>query len=184
MDTNELPPLAGSDSETFPYDEVVAHFNEVGKHFVSPELLGELDRVRATLPDGDSRLSRFLHTALDKFDGRYDNPSYLALDELGLPGADGCPDPGHAHRRRDRLLVLLMADMMRFELAAADGQSELMPELRPGPKVTAKRCRHGLRAIRSASASISTTRTRSPRRVRSAEPSSDRSPSRSVARSS
>ena len=39
---------------------------------------------------------------------------------------------------------------MRFELAAADGRSDLMPELRPGAKVTAKRCRHGLRAIRPA----------------------------------
>jgi tryptophan 2,3-dioxygenase len=150
MDTNELPTVTETAPEAFPYDEVVAYFNRVGKHFVSPQLLSELDRVRASLPDGPSRLSRFLHTALDKFDGRYDNPSYLALDQLGLPGADGCPDPGHAHRRRDRLLVLLMADMMRFELAAADGRSDLMPELRPGAKVTAKRCRHGLRAIRPA----------------------------------
>jgi tryptophan 2,3-dioxygenase len=150
MDTNEPPPLTETAPEAFPYDEVVAYFNRVGKHFVSPQLLAELDRVRASLPAGPSQLSRFLHTALDKFDGRYDNPSYLALDQLGLPGADGCPDPGHAHRRRDRLLVLLMADMMRFELAAADGRSDLMPELRPGAKVTAKRCRHGLRAIRPA----------------------------------
>src|SRR4051794_22712879 len=150
MDTNEPPPLTETAPEGFPYDEVVAYFNRVGKHFVSPQLLAELDGVRASLPAGPSRLSRFLHTALDKFDGRYDNPSYLALDQLGLPGADGCPDPGHAHRRRDRLLVLLMADMMRFELVAANGRSDLMPELRPGAKVTAKRCRHGLRAIRPA----------------------------------
>ena len=150
MYTNETPALTETDPEAFPYDEVVAYFNRVGKHFVSPHLLTELDRVRASLPADPSRLSRFLHTALDKFDGRYDNPSYLALDQLGLPGADGCPDPGHARRRRDRLLILLMADMMRFELAAADGRSDLMPELRPGAKVTAKRCRHGLRAIRPA----------------------------------
>ena len=150
MDTNEIPAVTETDPEAFPYDEVVAYFNRVGKHFVSPQLLAELDRVRSSLPADPSRLSRFLHTALDKFDGRYDNPSYLALDQLGLPGADGCPDPGHARRRRDRLLILLMADMMRFELAAADGRSDLMPELRPGAKVTAKRCRHGLRAIRPA----------------------------------
>lgn len=31
------------------------------------------------------QLARFLQTALDKFDGRYDNPSYLALEQLQLP---------------------------------------------------------------------------------------------------
>jgi tryptophan 2,3-dioxygenase len=129
--------------QTFPYDEVVAGFRRAGKHFVAPELLDRLDEVRASLgADADAQLGRFLHTALDKFDGRYDNPSYLALDQLELPGADGCPDPRHAERVRDRLLVLLMADMMRFELEAKHD--------RPDSRVTAKRCRHGLRAIRPA----------------------------------
>ena len=55
--------------------------------------------VPAGLPGPPRSWPRFLDTALDKFDGRYDNPSYLALDQLGLPGADGCPDPGHAAHR-------------------------------------------------------------------------------------
>ena len=121
----------------FPYDEVVAAFREVGKHFVERELLEELDGVRARVPEGcpvHLELARFLDTALDKFDGRYDNPSYLALEQLGLPGADGCPDPGHALQARDRLTALLMADVVRHELANA-----------PGERVTAKRCRHALR---------------------------------------
>jgi tryptophan 2,3-dioxygenase len=121
----------------FPYDEVVAAFRAVGKHFVARELLEELDRVRAGVPEGCPAhldLARFLDTALDKFDGRYDNPSYLALEQLGLPGADGCPDPGHALHARDRLTALLMADVVRHELANA-----------PEERVTAKRCRHALR---------------------------------------
>lgn len=150
----ELAEWCGREPETFPYDEVVARFHRVGKHFVSRDLLAELDRVRRALPDdADGRyrqLARFLHTALDKFDGRYDNPSYLALEQLQLPGADGCPDRHHAQRQRDRLLVLLIADMLRFELAAAHGCIDLLPEMRPDPRVTAKRCRHGLRAIRPA----------------------------------
>jgi tryptophan 2,3-dioxygenase len=161
MDANEKTPVtevaewcADRDAETFPYDEVVAHFNRVGKHFVSRDLLVGLDRVRAALADdADARylqLTRFLDTALDKFDGRYDNPSYLALDQLQLPGADGCPDPRHAQRQRDRLVVLLIADMMRFELAALQGDIDLLPEMRPDSRITAKRCRHGLRAIRPA----------------------------------
>ncbi len=125
------------DPAAFPFDAVVAAYRDVGKHFVAPELLEELDRVRALVPAGcpaHRQLSRFLATALDKFDGRYDNPSYLALEQIGLPGADGCPDPGHAARTRDRLTALLMADVMRHELA-----------WRPEDRVTAKRCRHALR---------------------------------------
>jgi tryptophan 2,3-dioxygenase len=126
------------DPRAFPYDAVVGAFRDVGKHFVARELLEELDCVRAGVPDGcpvHRELARFLDTALDKFDGRYDNPSYLALDQLGLPGADGCPDLGHALHTRDRLTALLMADVVRHEL-----------ERRPGERVTAKRCRHALRA--------------------------------------
>ncbi|MDQ3587381.1 MAG: tryptophan 2,3-dioxygenase [Actinomycetota bacterium] len=134
----------------FPYDAVIAAIHGVGKHFVASELLEDLDRVRRDLPRGcpaHRQLAQFLDTALDKFDGRYDNPSYLALEQLGLPGADGCPDPGHAAQRRDRLIALLLADVLRFELATARGCIDLMPELRPDARVTAKRCRHALRAI-------------------------------------
>jgi len=134
----------------FPYEAVVAAFRAAGKHFVAAELLADLDAVRRDVPRGcpaHRRLARFLDTTLDKFDRRYDNPSYLALEQLGLPGADGCPDPGHAARRRDRLIALLMADVLRFELETAAGATDLMPELRPDPRLAGKRCRHALRAM-------------------------------------
>ena len=140
----------GGHPDAFPYDAVVAAFHGVGKHFVSRDLLEELDRVRRGVPRGcpaHRTLAAFLDTALDKFDGRYDNPSYLALEQLGLPGADGCPDPGHAAHRRDRLTALLMADVLRFELATLHGCIDLMPELRPNERIVGKRCRHALRAI-------------------------------------
>jgi tryptophan 2,3-dioxygenase len=125
------------DPSAFPYDAVVAAFRGVGKHFVGPDLLDELDRIRARVPEGcpvHSVLGRFLSTALDKFDGRYDNPSYLALEQLGLPGSDGCPDSGPALHERDRLTALLLADVVRHELEHA-----------PVERVTVKRCRHALR---------------------------------------
>ncbi len=140
----------GGHPDAFPYDAVVAAFHGVGKHFVSRDLLEELDRVRRGVPRGcpaHRTLAAFLDTALDKFDGRYDNPSYLALEQLGLPGADGCPDPGHAAHRRDRLTALLMADVLRFELATLHGCIDLMPELRPNERIVGKRCRHALRAL-------------------------------------
>lgn len=129
---------------TFPYEAVTAELRRVGKHFASPDLLAGLAAARATLPqhtsDAGRRLSRFLWTALDKWDERYDNPSYLALDGLDLPGGTA----PQAAVRRDRLVRLLMADALRFELAAAEGRTTLQPQLRPGARVTEKRCRHAL----------------------------------------
>ena len=142
------------DPRAFPYDAVVAEFHRVGKHFVEAELLETLDGVRARVPARcpvHRELARFLDTTLDKYDGRYDNPSYLALEQLSLPGSDGPRDDVEgASLRRDRLTALLIADMLRAELEAADGGSDLRPELRPGARTTEKRCRHGLRAIRPA----------------------------------
>jgi tryptophan 2,3-dioxygenase len=140
------------DPETFPYDAVVAEFHRVGKHFVPSDLLAALDRARAALTDPSGPAGRllagFLATALDKFDDRYDNPSYLAVDLLPLPGTgDHGHDPRHAAWQRDRLLAALVADTLRFEVAAADGATTFLPEMRPSARTTAKRCRLGLRAI-------------------------------------
>src|SRR5687768_3959859 len=64
---------AGHDAEVFPVHAVIAEFRRVGKHFVDPQLLEALARVRAGLPAGSDRLRRFLDTALDKYDGRFDS---------------------------------------------------------------------------------------------------------------
>jgi tryptophan 2,3-dioxygenase len=151
--------LAGPQPETFPYDAVVAELHRDGKHFVPRELLATLDGVRASLPGApgdDTRvLAGFLDTALDKWDGRFDNPSYLAVGQLPLPGTgDRGSDPDHAERQRDRLFTLLVADTLRFELAAADGSTSLLPQMRPQARITAKRCRLGVRAVRPALARL------------------------------
>ena len=68
--------------ETFPYAAVVSEYRHVGKHFVAPDLLALLARARGELPGGcdpaAEQLARFLDFALDKYDGRYDNPSCSA----------------------------------------------------------------------------------------------------------
>jgi len=153
MSTIELDRwLANPKPETFPLKTVVAAFRKVGKHFVSRQLLEGLARVRGEALSGDEPLRRFLDTALDKFDGRYDNPSYLALHELPLPSTEGrCPlDTAEAERQRDRLVTMLVADLLRFEIDAFDGKTELLPEMRPDARITAKRCALGLRVLRPA----------------------------------
>ena len=141
--------IADPDPASLPLDAVIAEFRRVGKHFVAPELLRALVRARAALPPGDGPTRRFLDTALDKHDGRFDNPSYLALHDLPLPGRSG-PAPARAARDRDRLVALLVADLVRFELDAIDGATDMLPLLRPDRRLVAKRCTLALRALRTA----------------------------------
>jgi len=141
------------DADIFPYGAVIKQFHQTGKHFVATELLKALTRVRSTLPRmcGSAAsvqlLDQFLDTALDKWDGRYDYQTYLALKLLPLPTKDDLgPDTASADQQRDWLVVQLIFDALRFELAAADGRMELLPHMRPDARTTSKRCRLGLRA--------------------------------------
>ncbi|WP_069172166.1 tryptophan 2,3-dioxygenase [Streptomyces griseus] len=143
-----------ADPGRFPYDAVVREYQRVGKHFVSKELLDRLTAVRDRLPMMHGpwpevrALASFLDTALDKPDGRYDYPTYLALSMLELPGLDEpVATAPFARSRCDRLSVQLIADALDFELAALDGLSMRLSELRPSRDLAVKRCKHGLRAV-------------------------------------
>ena len=139
--------LADPQPTTFPYDAVVAEYQRCGKHFVSEPALETLAAARETAAtSADATLARFLEVALDKQDGRYDYPTYLGLCLLPIPSLD---DPSeHADRTlqgRDRLVVQLAGDLLGFELAALNGQSSLLPEMRPDVRTARKRCEHGMR---------------------------------------
>jgi len=145
------------DPAKFPYEAEVGEFRSAGKDFVSPDILGQLDRARSLLPQVNSpwpnvrTLACFLDSALDKPDGRYDYPTYLALSQLQLPSVDDPAEQTPFTRSRvDRLIVQLAADALHFELQAADGRTSLLPDLRPPRELQLKRYRHALRAIRPA----------------------------------
>ncbi|MER5887852.1 tryptophan 2,3-dioxygenase [Streptomyces sp. NPDC001941] len=137
----------------FPYASVVAHLRSVGKHFLSEEVLDALDACRTALvgrhPEkaADSFLGRFLDVVLDKFDGRYDYPSYTALPLLGTaPDAD----PGGLLRRRDRTVLLLLADLIAFERKALAGTPEDPREMPPPAALQHKRLRLAARVMEPA----------------------------------
>ncbi|MET7369057.1 tryptophan 2,3-dioxygenase [Streptomyces sp. NPDC005566] len=156
--------LADPVPSRFPYPAVTHEFHRVGKHFVPDEILKSLALGRERLaPEAPTRadaadrllLDRFLDTALDKWDGRYDYPSYTSLSVLGLPTADDGPAAAEAARvTRDRLTVQLLADLLRFELAAAEGRTEWLPEMRPEARMVEKRCRLAVRVARPALARL------------------------------
>ncbi|MFG3423255.1 hypothetical protein [Micromonospora sp. NPDC048063] len=146
-------------SADFPFREVVSAFQESGKHFVAAPLLAALHEARmvATASVGtqaSNRLLRsWLNVVLDKADGRYDYRTYLAMDLLPMPDvADGdlVADAAAALRCRDRLVVALIADAMRFEQDAERNEQQPLPEMRPAPVVTRKRLRLGTRLLRPA----------------------------------
>jgi tryptophan 2,3-dioxygenase len=143
--------LASPDADTFPLAAVLAELRRVGKHFAPTPLLAALAAAREVLPESADALRRFLDTALDKHDGRFDNPTYLALHDLPLPTTAGrCPlDTCAAQRQHDRLIALLVADVLRFEIAAHEGTTALLPLMRPGARTTAKRCALGARILRT-----------------------------------
>ncbi|WBB53651.1 hypothetical protein O7601_24290 [Verrucosispora sp. WMMD573] len=150
----------------FPYSPVLEEFHRIGKHFVERSFLALLDSARQAVTCQSSgrddaatrQLAAFLDVALDKWDGRYDYRSYLALRLLRLPCGPDDPTPGaqNAARRqaRDRLLVRLVADTLAFELAAAAHTTGLLPQQRPGQAVVVKRCRLGVRAATPALARL------------------------------
>ncbi|MET9349443.1 tryptophan 2,3-dioxygenase family protein [Streptomyces termitum] len=155
--------LAAPAPDRFPYAAVVAAYREGGKHFVPAALLDLLDRARrasAAVPAGSGGdgggaarevLDRFLDTALDKYDGRYDYPTYTALSLLAPPSGAG---PEETRRHRDRLVVHLLGDLARFERAALDGETALLPLLRPSPLLVGKRHRLALRVAAPALARL------------------------------
>ena len=141
----------------FPYGDVIAAYHEKGKEFVSKPLLLQLDATRAAIrnlpPESRERdrLARFLDVALDKFDGTYEYPSYCALPLWPLPTHPGAtPDLDDVDALRDRQLLALTADCLRFELDARHGRTTLLPEMRPDTATYEKRVRMGLNSARYA----------------------------------
>ncbi|GAB7036572.1 MULTISPECIES: tryptophan 2,3-dioxygenase family protein [Catenuloplanes] len=118
----------------FPYAEVLCAYRRWGKALVPIDLLDALSEAR---PHATAGLRTLLDVLLDKRDGTYDYRSYLALPLLAPHLAD-----------RDLLTVLLVADLMRFELAAADDPAGPLPVMPPDDGLVDKRLRHGLRVIR------------------------------------
>ncbi|WP_052707747.1 hypothetical protein [Streptomyces rubellomurinus] len=142
---------------TFPYTALLAHLRSVGKHFLAPDLLDRLaacrTRHRADLlaagPEEapGSFLGRFLDVVLDKYDDHYDYPSYTALELLRRPPSG---DWRKLRYRRDRLVLLLLADLVDFEQRALDGHPEHPVEMLPDARVLDKRRRLAVRVMEPA----------------------------------
>jgi tryptophan 2,3-dioxygenase len=129
------------------YAELARFVQKTGKHFLGPEVTAALIRLRALMA-GNPLGSAVLDCVLDKDDSRYAYGSYLALPvlrdrALGWPGEGSRPESKHPAAAE--LPTLLIADLVWFELGAAWGWHDLLPEARPPLSVTHKRVRLGAR---------------------------------------
>jgi len=150
--TSWLEASPNLDPARFPYEQILAATHQVGKAHLGDELLVLLDKARGALPPPGNPpeparllLDRFLACLLDRWDGQFDAPSYLALPLLPTPDPDQL-DLGAAWRAHDWLLVHLLADLLHFETTAAQTTGVPLPRLRPPAQLVAKRCRLAIRA--------------------------------------
>ena len=142
--------LSGSSAaDGFPYGPLLTHLRRVGKHFLAPDLLERLALCRRLAAAGEPTdfLVPFLDVVLDKHDDRYDYQSYTAL-RLLRRSADG--DREQLRRSRDRLVLLLLADLIDFERAAVDGNPTDPREMLPDAGVLDKRQRLAVRVMEAA----------------------------------
>ncbi len=143
---------------TFPYGEVIGELRRRGKHFTDAALLSKLAWMRSDIlptisgsgqpPNGADTLKTFLRVALDKNDGAYDYTTYIAVDLLGLPtGAFNTPPTESLRRLHDAAVVSLVCDALQFELDAASGRCDALPEMRPDASLFQRRLELGLKAL-------------------------------------
>jgi hypothetical protein len=91
-------------------------------------------------------LARFLDVVLEKYDDRYDYPSYTALP-LPLLRPTGPEEPAGL---RDRTVLLLLADLVRFERLALEGAPPDPDGMLPDARLLGKRLRPAVRVMEPA----------------------------------
>lgn len=133
---------------------VVEHVLRHGKYQLSPAVVAEVRAVRAARRE-DEVAAAVLDCVLDKAEGRYSYRSYLALEVL----APLLPAPGWTNAT-DRLIPLLLTDLVRFESAAAEG--DRLPVGRPDDKLRQQRIAKAGRLIRTFTARYQLPLTASP----------------------
>lgn len=157
---------AAGNTAPFPYTELLQHLRSVGKHFLAAVLLDRLAAIRDGLPGAPTTgstavqpavphsptedvpfLRAFLDVVLDKHDDRYDYTSYTALRLLTHPVPD---DWRGALRSRDELLLLLLADLVRFEQGALTDTPADPHDMPPSPELVGKRARLAVRVMEAA----------------------------------
>ncbi|MFJ1819468.1 MULTISPECIES: tryptophan 2,3-dioxygenase [unclassified Streptomyces] len=169
---HELSDWCGSGGTgEFPYDGVIDRLRAVGKHFLGEELLLLLAECRTVFSESfkssessesseagsssregirDPFVGPFLDVLLDKFDDRYDYPSYTALALLRRDAPGSRSGWEELRRHRDRTVLMLLADLIRFERLVLDGTPRDPQGMLPAGPLLNKRLRLATRVMEPA----------------------------------
>ncbi|ROQ57390.1 tryptophan 2,3-dioxygenase [Streptomyces sp. 840.1] len=143
----------------FPYAGVIDRLRAVGKHFLDEELLTLLSECRTVFTEAssgggedipDTFAGPFLDVLLDKFDDRYDYPSYTALALLRRGAPDSRSGWEVLRRHRDRTVLMLLADLIGFERDVLEGAPRDPQGMLPGEPLLNKRLRLAARVMEPA----------------------------------
>lgn len=148
------PSLTANDVSTqFPLFQVLAYYQQVGKHFVDQRVLVELTEIKAILDQQqkDSLSTKMLHffveMSLDKHLGYYSYDSYTGARFL----RDISIDPGASFQEyaavRSSHLILLLCDIAMFECKTILGEEPRLPDFLIPYHDRRKRILNTLRAI-------------------------------------
>lgn len=119
---------------------VTDEVRRLGKHNLPSGLTTRLAETRDWHVVQDPYLDAFLGCMLDKHDGRFWNRTYLFLPVLEVLMKEHELEPSY-------VAELLVADIVRHEIAAAQGLAEASPLGRPDPRTLRIRVRHALRFV-------------------------------------
>ncbi|MGW0367291.1 tryptophan 2,3-dioxygenase family protein [Streptomyces sp. NPDC002990] len=118
------------------------HVRWTGKHFLPERMALQLSDIRQRHATNRPLLNAFLDCVLDRHEGRFWNRTYLALPVLEL-----LMDQRHCALGADRMSLMLMSDVVRFEVGAAGAAREGPGRDRPDPATLRTRVRHALRFV-------------------------------------
>jgi tryptophan 2,3-dioxygenase len=133
------PSVPAEEKESLVLARLVTHeVRWVGKHFLRPDRLERLARIRERHGGRDAYLDAFLECVLDKHDGRFWNRTYLSIPVLEVVLTEH-------HLAPADLAAMLAADIVRYELCAAHRRTDVSALGRPDPRTLRTRIRHSLR---------------------------------------
>ena len=144
-----------ANASTFPYDAVLNAFRYKGKHFIENNVLQTLAKFRenklllAGKVSDVEQVHRFIDSALDKFDNRYNYVTYCCLNQLKLPtNSDVSIKFEDLQQERDHQIMGLVSDCLLHELDVAEGLFAYESKLKITGRALTKRLLMGLNSIK------------------------------------
>jgi len=139
--------------DLFPLHQVLAQYQEVGKHFMDERTLAELKTINLIFDGYNGKefntgiLHCFLKMSLDKYNGYYDYNTYIGTSLLNNISIDFSLSFNEIVSMRISHLILFLCDIALFECRTFLGEDQRLPDQLTSPQNREKRILNIVRAI-------------------------------------